>query len=108
MPAFCTAQLRPPRLLPACDPIMRLGGVDRQLPVGHVVYHDDTHAMYERHYHQQQAQVRAGTELHDASRNAVKNENENQRNLTTEMLCAGSADVGKTPKYDILNDVHCL
>jgi len=104
MPAFCTSGLRP-TLLSGYDPVMRCG-VERQLPVGHVVYHGDAHAMYLRECHhrqQQQQQVPVETTRRQASTAAVKNENDNEkeRNLTASAsLCSGSNDI-KTQKYDI-------
>lgn len=122
MPAFCTSGLRtfvdspPPTLLTGHDRVVRCGGggvVDRQLPVGHVIYHrGDMRAMYVRqwhhhqHHHQQpqQPQQVRGAETNrraDAVRN--DNVNEKERNLTAAaaMQCAGSVNV-KTEKYDIL------
>lgn len=100
MPAFCTSGLRPfvdsPTLLTGYDPVMRCG-VDRQLPVGHVVYHGDV-CLRQCHEHQQ---VRAETAKRQASTGVVKNENENEneRKLTSAMLCAGPINA-KAQKYD--------
>jgi len=110
MPAFCTSGLRSPALLTGCDPIMRCG-VNRQLPVGHAVYHGDMHAVYLRQYHQQQQQqVRGETKRQEAPTDAVKKENENdkERNLATAMLCAGPISNGKTPKYDFLSALFSI
>jgi len=99
MPAFCTSGLRSPALLTAYDPVTRCG-VDRQLPVGHVVYHGDMHAMYLRQCHHQQQQVLGETKRQEGPTDAIKNENENdkERNLTTAMLCDGSLTNVKTTK----------
>ena len=105
MPAFCTSGLRSfvdsPTLLTGYDPVMRCG-VDRQLPVSHVVYHGDMHAMYLRHYQQQQQQVRVDTTKHQVSTDAVKNENgnEKERNLRAAMPTVEFTSV-KSHKYDL-------
>jgi len=112
MPAFCTSGLRSfvdsSTLLAGYDPVMRCG-VDRQLPVGHVVYHGDSHATYLRQCHEQHAQVRAEPTKRQATTGAVKNENDNEkeRNLTAAaMLCTGSVN-SKTQKYDISLQFVC-
>jgi len=75
-----------------------LCGVDRQLPVDHVIYHGDMRAMYLCH---PPKQVRVETAKHqqgptDATRN--DNKNEQERNLTTAETCAGSTSGVKTQK----------
>jgi len=76
-------------------------GVDRQLPLGHVVYHGDMHALYLRQCHQQQHML-AETAKRQATTGAIKNENANEkeRNSTTAMSYAGSINA-KTQKYAI-------
>ena len=83
-------------------------GVDRPLPVGHVVYHGDMHAMYLRQcHHQQQQQVRGDTKRQEGPTDAAaknENENEKERNQTATMFSAGSASNAKTSsKYDIFS-----
>ena len=104
MPAFCTSGLRSfvdsPTLLTGYDPVMRCG-VDRQLPVGRVVYPANMHALNLRQCHQHQ-QVRAETTKCQSSTGVIKNENgnEKERNLTSALLCAGSMNA-KTQKYSV-------
>ena len=81
-------------------------GVERQLPVGHVVYHGDAHAMYLRECHQRQQQqqhVTAETARRQALTAAVKNENdnENERNSTASASLFSRSNDIKTQKYDI-------